>query len=98
MTFEIWLTFKLWFTFDLWLTFGLWLTFESWLTLELWLTFELWVTLELWVGRPTNRQTHRHINNMTWPGLRAGPSENVKIIVVFRKALEKRRKKTGETN
>ena len=35
---------------------------------------------ELWVGGQTNtqtdRQTDRHINTMTRPGLGAGPSEN----------------------
>ena len=28
----------------------------------------------------TKRQTHRHINNMTLPGLRAGPSEKTLLI------------------
>ena len=29
----------------------------------------------------TNTQTHRHMNTMTRPGLRAGPSENIDILV-----------------
>ena len=34
---------------------------------------------ELWMGgghRHRHRQTDKHINTMTWPGLKAGPSEN----------------------
>ena len=45
--------------------------------------FELWVSFELRVGgqtdKQTDRQTHRHINTMTQPGLGAGPSEKVYI-------------------
>ena len=65
--------------FEVWLTLKLYLTFKLWFTFELWLTFELWFTFDYgWGDRQTdtNRQTHRHINTVTRPGLTAGPSEN----------------------
>ena len=47
---------------------------------------ELWVNMNYdWENRDTNKQTNknlhtdRHINAMTRPGLRAGPSENMAI-------------------
>ena len=36
--------------------------------------YELWVNLDGGGGQ-TDRQTHRHLNTMTQPGLEAGPSE-----------------------
>ena len=50
---------------------------KPWLTSELWLIFELWVRGDKQIKRETDRQTNRHINTLTRPGLRAGPSENI---------------------
>ena len=88
MTFELWVTFEfcvtfeLWMTHELWVTFKLWVTLELWLTLESWVAFELEVTFQLWMrGGQTHKHTHRHINTMTGPGLRAGQSENLLDLV-----------------
>ena len=53
--------------------------------------YELWVNMNMWgqTHRQTDRQTHRHINTMTRPGIVAGPIEKSEKSVL--------KNSTGET-
>ena len=68
---------ELWVTFQLSVSFQLWVTFELWVSFELGVSFELWVRGERQTNRQADTQTNTHINTMTQPGLRPGPSENI---------------------
>ena len=85
---DFWIIGDFWFMGDSWIMCDSWIIGDSWFMGDFWIIGYSWIMGDFSImgegDRDTNRQTKRHINAMTRPGLRDGPSENGLKCVLFR--------------
>ena len=85
---DFWIIGDFWFMGDSWIMCDSWIFGYSWIMGDFWIIGYSWTMGDFSImgegDRDTNRQTKRHINAMTRPGLRDGPSESGLKCVIFR--------------